>query len=220
MSVFKPEVMSQRIGYLNSNEASIRWRKRDIERRALCSFADPDVSFAMHDEENKLMGVDWTFGGWLEDRSDIWADTYLKKEKLFLHLGVDSYVPAGTEVFAVLDGKIVYAGNDTDIGGWGRHVIQMVLYCDQVHALIYGHLHKNLECKKGDIRKGQPIGWVGDKHHNGQWAPHLHLQLWGCNVVDVTDWKKFLEKYDGYGKLADRNLWANICPDPTPLIFT
>jgi murein DD-endopeptidase MepM/ murein hydrolase activator NlpD len=227
MGIFSPEIMAQRVGYYDVAESVKRWRAlHDPEHTIEAPFADPDVEYRATLEYHKALSVDWSYGGWLEDRSMLWPGTYLEKEELYLHLGVDVSVPAGTKVFAPNDGEVVYRGDDTpEEGGWGRYVLQRFTYRGQTNVLVYGHLARKLCCNKGLVQKGQPIGTIGEKHENGGWAPHLHLQLWGTfpeaveAPIEKMDWRRFLDTRDGYGKLEERERWAQICPDPTPLIF-
>src|SRR3954470_6119082 len=51
---------------------------------------------------------DWTtYGGYGEDRRNIWDKTYLKETKQFIHLGVDIQMPKGTEVIAPFDAQLI-----------------------------------------------------------------------------------------------------------------
>lgn len=223
MPIFAPEVMAQRIGYANYGAFAAsqlaaeghNWAKPNPNN-------DPDHVESRSAQLQRILGVDWFYGGWMEDRSIVWSDTYLRETGNFLHLADDFNVPAGTMVFCVADGPIVHMGTDSPLkGGWGGHIVQKIQFHGKPHALIYCHLGfmqpRDTPC---DISKGDFIGLVGNKSENGGWGPHLHLQL-VADIDDVTDWAHFMDKeIDGYGKVSDIEYWAKRCPDPTPLIFT
>ena len=58
-------------------------------------------------------------------------------------------------------------------------VIEHTLNGRKVWAL-YGHLSAPSTATKrhGDrVQRGDAIAWIGDKHENGGWPPHVHFQL-------------------------------------------
>ena len=71
---------------------------------------------------------------------------------------------------------------------------------------LYGHLSgKSIEGKSigQEIKKGEIIGWMGDRNENGDWPSHVHFQL-SVNrpdthdmpgVVSVNDIAKALASY-------------------------
>jgi murein DD-endopeptidase MepM/ murein hydrolase activator NlpD len=222
MPIFAQEVMAQRIGYANFGAFAAEGLKESgFDGSTPNPNTDPDFSLSRKQQLERLLGLDWYYGGWMEDRSIVWSDTYLKDTGNFLHLGIDLSVRAGTMVFSLADGPIVHAGTDTPLkGGWGGHVVQIIQFRNKPHALIYCHLgflqYRNPE----NISKGALIGLIGNKSENGGWGEHLHLQL-VADIEDVTDWARFMDKdMDGYGNVRDLTYWAKRCPDPTLLIFT
>lgn len=219
MAIFAPHVMSQRHGYANFGAFAASLMKHS-KPGAPNPNTKPRGQESRKVQLQKLLGLDWYYGGWMEDRSIVWSDTYLKETGNFLHLGIDCSVNAKTLVFAVSDGDILYSGTDMpEIGGWGGHVVQKIRYQGEETALIYGHLGGSYVPSGSFVRKGEPIGRIGTKEENGFWGEHLHLQL--VREVDhVKDWRHFFDKeMDGYGKVKDIKYWARRCPDPTPLLF-
>src|SRR5438105_1028701 len=109
---------------LSLNEEAIRWREAHpsilakYEKNPL--YTSPEICQQMIDEMHERLKVMWSYGGWQENRSTLWKDSYMEKEQRFTHLGVDFNVPAGTEVMAPRRMEIVWqdAGDDFD-GGWG-----------------------------------------------------------------------------------------------------
>lgn len=131
-----------------------------------------------------------------------------------LHLGVDVWGLAGTKVMAPLDGIVhSFAFNNND-GDYGATLI-LTHHLEGVgfHTL-YGHLSlnsiKNLR-EGARIRKGQVIGEFGMRFENGNWPPHLHLQL----IRDMQGWKG---DYPGVCKFSEREKWLENCPDPETIL--
>ncbi|MEK7628593.1 MAG: peptidoglycan DD-metalloendopeptidase family protein [Patescibacteria group bacterium] len=218
--IFSEKLMSQRIGYANLNIAADSWLyEHEVDPGNPFPFTDPDATHEMVRAHHHDLGIDWSYGGWMENRDVIRRGTYLEKNELWLHTGIDLNVEAGTQVLSVADSDVVYVGDDTPlVGGWGKHVIAVFLLNWKKHALLYAHLGETPYLCNWYAPAGTLIGSVGTKKQNGFWRPHLHLQLF-ADIDDVTDWEKFSRDMDGYVKPADRALWVRKCPDPTPLIF-
>lgn len=94
------------------------------------------------------------------------------------HVGVDLCVPAGTEVYAVLDGIVIRALDDSRV--YGRHA--MILHEDG-YATLYAHLNE-LYVKEDDLVKaGDMIGLSGgnpnDDVDGDGWSSgaHLHFEV-------------------------------------------
>ena len=76
------------------------------------------------------------YGGYSEDRKDVWANTYMKETGKFVHLGVDIIMPYETPVFVPFDARLVDIFRDKDEKiGWGGRVI---LEKNKKH-LVLGH---------------------------------------------------------------------------------
>ncbi len=227
-TVLDSAFLRQPHGYLNLNTAAYTWMKKqyfkDLE---VPSLADPDVAHQMEEETHTELGLAWSYGGWLEDRSIIRHCTYLDKGKLYLHTGIDVNVNPGTPVFFSAPGTVVYVGDDKSSfgkGGWGVHMIQRVdLGPWTGKVILYAHLAP-ITLKVGTrYFPGDLIGCVGDKETNGFWRPHLHVQC-----VDMPQdslfwthdqWSQFSEEVDGYVPLGSESSSARRYPDPTALLF-
>lgn len=119
-----------------------------------------------------------------------------------IHLGEDCLVPAGTDVFAIGNGKVVYSAlhaGDKEKGNWGY-----IMIIEHTHHWtrkkfysLYGHLgtcHKRIGEK---VKRGEPIGFVGKDYtrENGYWLAHLHFAIY------TGPWKK--KVLPGYWKEGD-----------------
>jgi 4-aminobutyrate aminotransferase-like enzyme/Ser/Thr protein kinase RdoA (MazF antagonist) len=123
-----------------------------------------------------------------------------------VHLGLDVFMDAGTPVYAPLDGVVhSFAFNDAryDYGPC------IVLKHDFFYTL-YGHL--TLDSLDGlyagrPIKKGEAFAKIGPYPTNGDWPPHLHLQLI-CDMLDKRG------DFDGSCRPSQRDVWLSLCPDP------
>ncbi len=160
-------------------------------------------------------GVDYTYGGYLEDRSHLWRGHYLP-EGPQAHLGVDYNVPDGTRVALCCGGTVTHTARDGSFGGWGGMLVFRLDTPPVAGAdyLYYGHLAWEDLVKVGQhLRAGEIVGHIGKPHQNGQWFPHLHVQLVSQRQMDLA--KGVPEKVDGY---MPPPVAAADFPDPRPLI--
>jgi murein DD-endopeptidase MepM/ murein hydrolase activator NlpD len=173
--------------------------------------------------------VDYSFGGYGEDRSNLWKDSYLQEKGTFIHQGIDYNVPAGTAVYLPGDAFIVRHGTDTDQnGGWGSYVdfffeqgkdfkkalddFQRNRFWQGIEAsgatyVRLAHLHSNYKMRERMRiqRKGELVGFVGKPQHNGGWYPHLHVQCMNSPFIRNTfQWEQ--HEFDGYGKDLGRSV--------------
>jgi murein DD-endopeptidase MepM/ murein hydrolase activator NlpD len=126
-----------------------------------------------------------------------------------LHLGLDIWGKAGTEVYAPLDGEIhSFAFND-HLGDYGATIILQHNYCDLNFYTLYGHLSlEDLKIQKGTkIRKGALVGHFGTPVENGNWPPHLHFQL-------IQQIGPYVGDYPGVCKYSEREQYLSNCLDP------
>jgi len=98
-----------------------------------------------------------------------------------IHLGVDIGAPVGTPVHAFADGEIFLFGYNPAAGDYGYTLITRHenVAGETLYAL-HGHLSARTVEGKAEgqkIARGAVIAWVGDRHENGGWNPHLHFQL-------------------------------------------
>ena len=97
-----------------------------------------------------------------------------------VHVGMDIGAPVGTPIRAFYEGAILFQGYNPAAGDYGYTIItEHKLDGVELFAL-WGHLSKaSIELRKpGDtFRAGDVIAYIGDRHENGRWNPHLHFQL-------------------------------------------
>jgi 4-aminobutyrate aminotransferase-like enzyme/Ser/Thr protein kinase RdoA (MazF antagonist) len=132
-----------------------------------------------------------------------------------IHLGIDLFVDAGTEIHAPLAGRVhSFAFNDALLD-YGPTILleHETKEGDRFHTL-YGHL--SLDSLEGlrpgaPVSRGEKIGRVGDFPVNGNWPPHLHFQI----VLDLLDREG---DFPGVAAPSDRELWLGLSPDPGRLL--
>jgi murein DD-endopeptidase MepM/ murein hydrolase activator NlpD len=107
--------------------------------------------------------------------------TYESRGLSIIHAGVDLVAPTGTNVYPIMEGQVIYTGND--IFGYGNHII---VKHDHDYESIYGHLSE-IKVKKGD--KVNLTTLIGKSGSTGlSTGPHLHLEIHhGGKVVNPTE---------------------------------
>jgi murein DD-endopeptidase MepM/ murein hydrolase activator NlpD len=215
-----PELVDSRWAEIDLNKQAIIWSKSQDQY----SFApgsnpliDPEVCSKMVGDLHQSLGVDASFGGYLENRSFLWRYHYMQDTGRFYHLGVDCNVPANTAVAITYEGTVLRVDDDHDpSGGWGpRVIIQPELNPDIV--VIYGHLGDVLVSERQAVPEGSVLARVGSPPDNGNWYPHLHVQL-----VKREIYESFLlegiEKLDGYAAVEELGRGVNEYPNPGAIL--
>ncbi len=157
--------------------------------------------------------VEFGIGGYLEKRNIYQASENFSAERN-IHLGVDVWGNAGTQIYAPLDGLVhSFKYNDLafDYGG------TIILRHESEHGIfhtLYGHLSlgslEGLE-KGKTIREGEVLAKLGDWDENGGWPPHLHFQI-------IREMQGFEGDYVGVCEERDLDFYRGNCPDATYLI--
>ncbi|MBI4992392.1 MAG: peptidoglycan DD-metalloendopeptidase family protein [Candidatus Harrisonbacteria bacterium] len=175
--------------------------------------ADPGKYVNLVDRIHQDLGVAWTYGGWLENREQLFADTYLQETGAWIHLGIDINVPVGTPILAALKGTVYLVNTDyPEPGGWGNFVIVKHEIKKVVFYSIYGHLASSGLVSSGvNVINGRVLGKVGTYNENGFWRPHTHFQF-----ISEAEMKKRENPFtlDGYGKPEDLPYLRQHYPDP------
>lgn len=153
---------------------------------------------------------------------------YLEKRKLYsdkpeftndgltrnIHLGMDFWADAGTNVLAPLPGRVHSFRNNSTHGDYGPTIIlEHELEKVKFHTL-YGHL--SLESLDGlyegkQINQGEKLAALGAPEINVGYAPHLHFQL-------ILDMQGHSGDYPGVCSERDLDFYSKNCPDPNILL--
>jgi len=158
------------------------------------------------------------YGGYLEQRKLYDRSDYFQAENpddtRNIHLGIDLWCDAGTEVIAPLDGMIHSFQENTNFGDYGPTIILSHELNGFTFHTLYGHLSKisldGLEVGK-TIKIGEQIATLGQPFENGDYAPHLHFQI----VIDMQENKG---DYPGVCSKNTLEFYKKNCPDPNLLL--
>jgi len=214
-----PNLKNRVFGYLDLNLKAKEWSEQnniDLSKKNI--LINPDKCEEFINDIHKKYSLDFSYGGWMEDRSFLWRDWYLDKEQLFIHLAVDLNVPTGTEIATDFDAEVVKIDNDFPLdGGWGTYIILKHLL-KSVYVL-YAHLDENILCKVGDkLNEGTIFAKVGHSPQNGNWFPHTHIQIIEADYYLELEKNNDWEKFDGYGLKNDIKINTKRHPDPMQFI--
>lgn len=214
-----PRLKDKTFGYVNLNLEASEWlaNKKFVEDKN--PLLDPVICQQMVDDVHRKYHLDFSYGGWMEDRSLLWRGSYLESKKNFIHLGIDLNVPAGTEIALGFDVEIVKVDDDyPEDGGWGPRIT--VRHLSQPVYLIYAHLGREIKQQVGDkVRAGEVFARVGEPPFNGNWFPHLHVQTISPEYFAELEKNNSWGQLDGYGSLNDLTINAARFKDPTQYIF-
>ncbi len=168
--------------------------------------------FAAIERAGALAGV----GGYNEARLIYTADAYntgpITAERRTVHIGLDVTMPPGTPLFAPLDG-VVHGFEDAaahlDYGP--VIVLRHDIPGDEAASFytLYGHLDRasldGLQTGKL-IRAGERFASIGAPPSNGDWWPHVHVQI-------ITDMLDVPCNFNGVAPASQRATWLSISPD-------
>lgn len=156
------------------------------------------------------------FGGYLEKRN-LYGDKsnfVTKAQPRNIHLGMDFWTLAGTEVITPLDGTVHSFQNNTTIGDYGPTIILKHKVLGFTFHTLYGHLSveslENLFIGK-QFSKGTVLATLGTTDINVNYAPHLHFQI-------IKDLEGKEGDYPGVCAVASLAHYSENCPDPSLLV--
>lgn len=99
------------------------------------------------------------------------------------HHGVDIFAPRNTPVLAVADG-VVSRVEVTNLGGnvvWLRDP-------ERRQSIYYAHLERQLVSEGQRVRKGDPVGLIGNSGNARSTPPHLHFGIYRRGRGPVDPW--------------------------------
>ena len=209
-----PSLKGKRFGYVNLNLEARSWLQGKDLKTGENPLLDPAICQKMVADVHKRYNLDFSYGGWMEDRSVLWKGSYLDRWNTFTHLGVDVNVPEGTEIAAPFDGDVAKIDDDhPEEGGWGPRVI--LKHASLPIYMIFAHLDRSISCKVGQkLVKGQVFAKVGKAPYNGNWFPHLHLQTIAKEYYEKIEKEDLWGELDGYGASEDIKENSALFGDP------
>lgn len=132
-----------------------------------------------------------------------------------VHLAIDAFAPAGTQLYAPCPGTVHTIENRTDHLDYGGVVILQHETPDGDRFFtLYGHLNPDI-CDRlqvgQTVAEGEVFARLGDVTQSGEWAPHVHFQLALSTDGMEQDWP-------GVADPDDLDLWTALCPNPAALL--
>lgn len=216
LKLLLPQLDPERSRAVNLNSEGRNWcEMQNLTCERSCPLIEPSACSTMIAWLHARLNIDWSYGGYLEDRREIWRGSYLSDSGNFIHLGVDLNVPAETIVSLTYQAQVVVADHDEGVNwGWGpRLIMRPTIQAKRDTALIYAHLD-GLRHRVGEVLPaGTILGKVGLPPINGNWFPHLHIQAVGWSVLEGY-LRTGLERLDGYGHPTTIDQLSRDYPDP------
>jgi len=131
-----------------------------------------------------------------------------------VHLAIDLTLEAGSAVFAPIAGKVHGFEDATQQLDYGPLIVLRHDGGGVPFFTLYGHLSR--ESLDGlfigqPIAAGQRIGWIGSAPVNGDWWPHVHIQL-------ITDMLDIPCNFNGSAFPNQRAVWKSLSPDPNLIL--
>jgi murein DD-endopeptidase MepM/ murein hydrolase activator NlpD len=145
--------------------------------------ADYEIyDFSLGYDSNRILKSPFGIGRYNEKRNGMYgADLFQGAEgPRNIHMGVDIGAPVSTPVHAFWEGEVFLFGYNPAPGDYGNTLITKHLLDGREIFALFGHLNSASIANKRagqTFSAGETIAWIGDKHENGGWNPHLHFQL-------------------------------------------
>ena len=167
------------------------------------------INEVMHEAE-----TDFAFGRYAEPRELYSTENFVSDETgegRTIHMGLDLFCAADTAVHAPLDGTVELLGNNARELDYGPMIVlRHATDTGQIFYTLYGHLSLDTlgTIEQGqEVRAGEQIASVGAPPHNGNWPPHLHLQL-------VLDLMSLDAEFPGVACRSQQDYWLTLSPSP------
>ncbi len=160
-------------------------------------------------------------GRWLEPRGFYLTEAFAGRpaelpERRTVHLGVDVFAAPGTEVRSPLPGRVRSVRDNAGRLDYGPTVILEHDTPNGPFWTLYGHLERASVhdlAPGGTLAPGEPFARIGPAPENGDWPPHLHLQI-------VTDLLDADGNVPGVAAPREEAVWASFAPDPDLVLRT
>ena len=167
--------------------------------------------------EMKSAGADVAIGHYCEDRNVYESDFFVDegKESRTVHLAVDLFAPAGTPVYAALDGKVfLFHDNTAHLDNGPMIILEHETDQGVKFHTLYAHLSRasldGLSVGK-EIKSGQQIATMGTEEVNVGWPPHTHFQV----IMDLCD---MAHDIWGVAAVSELPVWRSMCPNPNLIL--
>jgi murein DD-endopeptidase MepM/ murein hydrolase activator NlpD len=158
------------------------------------------------------------YGGYVENRNLYKRSAIFnvnKNEVRNIHIGIDFWCGANATIVAPCKGIVHSYQNNIGFGNYGPTIIlQHTNASGKTYYSLYGHLsiQSIATIQIGQtIAKGETIGTLGDATVNGDYAPHVHLQI-------IYDMQGMQGDYPGVCSQQQLEFYKSNCPDPLLIV--
>lgn len=138
------------------------------------------------------------------------VSTSKETEVRSIHLGIDIWGVAGTNVYVPIGGTVHSFAYNDNFGDYGATIILQHQLETIVFHTLYGHLCladlANMQEGKY-ISRGELLAHFGEPKENGSWPPHLHFQV-------IDDMRVNKGDYPGVCTPSESEKYLNNCPNP------
>ena len=176
--------------------------------------------------EMAAAGAVVAIGRYDEDRSCYAGEQFATdaQEMRSVHTGIDLFIEADTPVHAPLDGVVeTVVDNDLPFDYGPTVIVRHRTDTGVDFWTLYGHLSRRTLTTVAPgqvVRAGDVIGFIGDPTVNGEWAPHVHVQV--MTHLMTARWHDPLAppdgNFEGAGEPSRMDVWHSITPDPIRLL--
>ena len=136
-------------------------------------------------------------------------------ERRTVHLGVDLSLPPGSIVRAPLAGTVrIVARNDAPKDYGPLVILRHEIPSGEEFFTLYGHLDPDSVAGLAPgkaLRAGEAFAAVGAPPANGDWWPHVHVQI-------ILDLLGLDGDFPGVAAAGRRSLWTGLSPDPNLIL--
>lgn len=158
------------------------------------------------------------YGGYIERRAIYDRSSYFNSEEKEavrnIHLGLDIWLSAGSTIYAPLAGVVHSFKNNLNFGDYGPTIILQHTIQNHTFHTLYGHLSlKSIQSLSvgQEFKQAEVIGALGSELVNGNYPPHLHLQI-------IRDMHSNFGDYPGVCSAKTLQFYKENCPDPNLLL--
>jgi murein DD-endopeptidase MepM/ murein hydrolase activator NlpD len=165
-------------------------------------------------ELSNIQNTPVLYGGYLEERALYNDKTHFQSgsKQRNIHLGVDFWADAGTEIAVPIDGVVHSFANNSNLGNYGPTIILKHDIKGKTLYSLYGHLSleslRNKEVGQ-QIDKGSVFASLGEEKINVGYVPHLHFQL-------IRDIEQYSGDYPGVCHKDELDFYKKNTINPIP----
>ncbi len=185
------------------------------EKLVFVDLSDPYDMQHYIDRYLKANNASLAYGGYNEQRALYKSNSQFNDSDIRdIHLGIDFWIAAGTDVITPLDGEVHSFANNTTVGDYGPTIILKHKFVETSFYTLYGHLStsslNDLHIGKS-FTAGTKLATLGTPEENVNYAPHLHFQI-------IRNLQGNQGDYPGVSAANDLEFYLNNCPDPNLLL--